>query len=303
MTLQTVSGFAHLFYGRNDAWFDGDNNRCIRRPVTLQHFRRHLSGEQSIGTYPVLDNKTCRWGCIDLDSEHDDFQKALNVWAIWNYYNIPAWLERSRSKGWHVWVFTDEWVPAEHMRNAGLAVVELAELGKVEVNPKNDDPAKTPNGLVNTVRLPYAGNAKRGRMVFVDPHTAQNISVESFVRQATERMVNGTRLQSIAENWTGLQREKRIRQSIPGSLRTLGNVDVGDKSNQVAVEILAGRRFATIGERDNQLYTIAKYLKGRDVPYGDALAEMEKVHERALEDPSTYPLEQALEKITRVYGM
>src|SRR5215207_10813970 len=146
---QTVLGFSHLFAGRTDAWWKGNGKggTTQHRPVHLGTFRGHLVGRWEMGTYPVTDDARCRWGCIDIDK--DDMRLATDVHSVWSHHGIQSWIEVSRSKGYHVWTFANDWVPATVMRNAGLWVAEVAELGKVEVNPKNDAAWKVKTGLVN----------------------------------------------------------------------------------------------------------------------------------------------------------
>ena len=69
---------------------------------------KHLSGEKFIGIYPLLKNNTSWFIVADFDKKNwkEQSKKAVNAC---NEFNIPAYLERSRSgNGAHVWVFFDK---------------------------------------------------------------------------------------------------------------------------------------------------------------------------------------------------
>lgn len=302
---EAVRGFASLFAGHTGAWFDGDRNQCIWGRVTLETFRRHLAGHQSIGTYPVRPDDTCRWGCIDIDT--DDFELAFKIYKAWEWCGIRSWIEVSRSKGWHVWVLTNEWIPATVMRGAGLWIAYLCNIEGIEVNPKNDSTKKTKTGLVNTVRLPYAGNANPGRMRIVDPENPSEIySLQTFVARAMAEPADPVRLLGLSAK---RQREREGRGSTgpSGRFDLSGNVarqanGLGLSAHQKAAAIVRGTSVARVGERDNQLYTIANYLKSKGWGWEEARYRMTKVYNEQLEDNVSYDLEDALEKVDRVYG-
>jgi len=97
---------------------------------------------------------------------------------------IISWVERSRSKGYHVWVFATEPVPAEHMRRMLLAAHQVANYPAREVNPKQSDVSIHKVG--NYVRLPYYGGlvAVPSRRVVLDDND-NPMPLEQFVDSAT----------------------------------------------------------------------------------------------------------------------
>lgn len=155
-----VDRFANLFAGRTDAYGSNDGG-CVRLPVTRATWERHLAGVEPIGIYPLVNGwdadgrfgvqAEVKWGCSDIDV--DDLTAATNLHRALKVLGLTSWVERSRSKGYHVWVFADEWVPAQDMRNALLLAHQLIELPPKEVNPKQTGGVE----LGNYVRLPYPG--------------------------------------------------------------------------------------------------------------------------------------------------
>lgn len=296
--------FAALFGGRTDAYFLSlaKGGRAIWAPVTLTTFARHLEGTQEVGTYPVLDDASCRWGCIDIDMADDEakaYQLATDVQSVWRFYGVTAWVERSRSKGFHVWTFSRHWVSAQVMRQAGLWVAKVADLDpKTEVNPKNDAPWLTSTGLVNTVRLPYSGRANPGRMVMVDDQGTA-IPLEAFISSALPLRAQRTSLLACARSWQQSQAAERYKAQ-PVSLAGTRKLQGTATTKQEAAKIIHGTTRPAVGERDNQFYTMAKYLHGVGVPIDDALAIIEQRWSEI--DNSGFPLGVALEKVRRTYA-
>ena len=68
-------------------------------------------------------------------------------------------MEITRSRGRHVWVFAETWVPAKTMRYALLVASEVAGTPTREINPKQTE---LPEGaLGNYVRLPYPNSLRQ----------------------------------------------------------------------------------------------------------------------------------------------
>jgi hypothetical protein len=298
--------FATLFAGRTDAYFvSAPRPRAKRSPVTVRLFADHLTGVVDIGTYPVRDDATCRWGCIDIDTpqdgtDDDSYRRATDIWSVWRYYGLPAWVERSRSKGYHVWIFCD-WLPARVVRSAGLWVNHIAEAESREVNPKNVAPWLTGDGLINTVRTPYAGAANPGRMVMLDEQ-GQDIEVDEWVRAAGAQLCRTDLLRALADRWDRNAKQDRRTAALVSAGQDSGtSLRLGTGSSQEAVQILRGLRRAGPGERDNQFWTMACYLRRRGEPLGLALRMVETAWREQVSDQAGFPLDQALEKVHRAY--
>lgn len=155
---ETVTQFYRTFEGRDDAW-GGDEGRAIWQPVTRPLVERHLTGQQGIGIYPIRQRATeadplmVRWGCCDIDT--GDWTEAWRLGYALEGMGMLPWIERSRSKGWHIWVFADGWVPAWQMRRTLKVAYSAIGLPAREANPKSEK--LRPNQLGNYVRLPYKG--------------------------------------------------------------------------------------------------------------------------------------------------
>ena len=141
--------FADLFTGRNDAYGTDTGGACWA-PVTLKTYERHLDGTEPIGIYPMVNNMV-RWGCCDIDT--GDWSEAYMLAAALSGMGLIPHIERSRSKGWHIWVFTDQFIPAADMRRCLKVAYKAIDLPAKEANPKSENLRS--NQLGNYVRLPY----------------------------------------------------------------------------------------------------------------------------------------------------
>ncbi len=196
-----VRDFATLFEGRLDA-FGTDEGGCVRlgKPW-LARVEDHLGGRAPLGVYPLrpltfgVSTWQARWGCSDLD--YDDPTDAWNLHAVWRHLGVTAWVERSRSKGHHVWVFADTWVHARVMREAFLAVHQIADVAAKEVNPKSVG-TEDPEFLGNYVRLPYPLRSP-DRQVVLHATDQGAMSLGYFVSRALDSRTTQSQLEEVAK--------------------------------------------------------------------------------------------------------
>jgi hypothetical protein len=135
---QTVGMFTTLFRGRGDV-YGHEEGRCVKEPLTHNIFQQHLDGVQAIGVYPMVPINNVHhvvWGCSDIDIE--DLGGARKIQSALSAVNVTSFVERSRSKGYHVWVFAEQVVPASDMRRMLLCAHQVAEYPAREVNPKQE---------------------------------------------------------------------------------------------------------------------------------------------------------------------
>lgn len=180
-----VKGFTDLFQGNRRAvgteqgkchWLLAEEDWDLFLEAHLRAKRligdEHLG--EPIGVYPMhhrqkmyADWWEVHWGCIDFDTGEDEsWAHAQNLRRVLEAFDIYSWVERSRSKGFHVWVFLDDWVSAEVVRHALLAACQIVDAPTKEINPKQT--ALVEGQVGNYVRLPYPGHlGDNGRNVSV----------------------------------------------------------------------------------------------------------------------------------------
>jgi hypothetical protein len=162
-----VLPFASLFSGRPDAWGTVTGG-CVKEKVTLEHYHRHLAGEVSLGIYPLRQDGLCRWFAIDIDQ--DDLMRALDVidqLAVMRFSH-GIYLERSKSKGYHILGLLSDWAPTRHVRRiARVAICKGGLPASTEIFPKQDNADGIRWG--NYLNLPYFGEGSaQGRRMFLD---------------------------------------------------------------------------------------------------------------------------------------
>lgn len=213
---ELVASFVDLFGGRRDA-VGGEDGVCIRTNQTKPWTsfidgHLHRGGKEAIGVYPmvcmdasepVAGNWEVKWGCVDWDDgEEESWAHARRVQTLLAKCGVTSWIERSRSKGYHLWVFGD-WTPAHIVRRGLLKACQAVGAPTREINPKSES-FDNPDTLGNYVRLPYPGHLhalphEGTRRVVVDGD-GYPYSLGDFLRVATElRGMEG--LEKLAALW------------------------------------------------------------------------------------------------------
>ena len=138
---EMVEAFGFLFRGRLDVY--GTEEGGADRDDTESYSTRiqnHLLGVRPMGVYPMVDHPNdgwvVTWGCVDFDEgDLPSWVHAVNLQAVLHTFGITAWIERSRSKGYHVWVFLKGWTEAALVRRALLAACQIVDAPTKEINP------------------------------------------------------------------------------------------------------------------------------------------------------------------------
>ena len=149
-------------------------------PLTDEDIFKHLAGKDEyerdvIGIYPMLKDETCNFLCVDFDEE--DYKYAVIAFRkVCKGYNIPAYVERSRSgNGAHIWILFASPISAILARKLGSGLLTKAMESNANISFKSYD-RLFPNqdtmpdgGFGNLISLPLQGKARKiGNSVFVD---------------------------------------------------------------------------------------------------------------------------------------
>ena len=188
-----VEVFMELFKGRNDAYGTWEGG-SVKSDVAYSTFARHLYGQEFVGIYPLTDNSTVMWGCTDIDV--DEIDLAINIKTAFEVKGIQSFIEKTR-RGYHVWVFADEWIPAPIMRRAFLSAHEAVKVPAKEVNPKQEEST----GLGNYVRLPYPNGINEmpeNRYILFDK-SLEPMTLKQFLDKAMDTRTSINLLRPLAE--------------------------------------------------------------------------------------------------------
>ena len=172
-TADKLKIFGRIFTGLTNVYGTYDprtgRSRQVKKPVSNRVFLDHLLGLAPYGIYLLNDNKT-RALVVDFDSEN----RLLPVEFINSarHYKISAYIERSKSKGYHVWIFfSEQGVPATKARLVTKHILDEIEALDTEIFPKQDELSNTLR-FGNFINAPLFGPlVPKGKTVFVDPAT------------------------------------------------------------------------------------------------------------------------------------
>jgi len=177
-------------------------------PFTETAIRRHLSGTETIGIYPLLKSNTSWLLAVDFDKENW-LEECRQFLKICEQKNIPACLERSRSgEGGHIWIFFEDKYPAWKSRK--IAFHLLREAGTLSEFDKNTSFDRLfPNqdyhsgkGFGNLIALPL--NKKwmdNGNTCFIDPGSAKPFEDQWKFLEGIQK-ISATRLDELLQSFT-----------------------------------------------------------------------------------------------------
>lgn len=153
-------------------------------PLSETVIYKHLTGEHTVGIYPLLEDGSCYFLAVDFDeAEWRDDAKAFM--RSCEELGVPAALEISRSgHGAHAWIFFDERIAARDARRLGAALIShtCASTRQLQLSsydrlfPNQDTMPK--GGFGNLIALPLQEAPREmGCSEFVDaelrPHPDQ----------------------------------------------------------------------------------------------------------------------------------
>jgi hypothetical protein len=171
-TAEKINLFRSFFSGLSHVYgtYDPDSKRSWqeKRPVTAETILAHLKGERHYGVYLLV--KDTIWA-IAADFDHNDPTKPLEFIQAARHYRLPTYLEISKSKGFHVWMFFQEiGVKAYKARWVVKAILDQIEAGQTEIFPKQDS-LNSAASFGNFIYTPLFGRlVPEGRTIFVDPN-------------------------------------------------------------------------------------------------------------------------------------
>ena len=188
-TAEKIAIFRNLFTGLPHTFGTYDpvtgRARQVKAPVTDRVFLDHLTGRQPYGVYLLVKDRT-RAIAVDFDSENR--LTVADFVGRAKHYGISAYVERSKSKGYHAWIFFEE--AGVLAKKARLVVHHLL----CEINEPTAESFPKQDGLGanaqygNFINAPLFGAlVKHGKTVFIDlmsfaPYPDQWALLESVQR-------------------------------------------------------------------------------------------------------------------------
>ena len=246
--------------------YDPDSGRSwqVKQPVTDAIVLNHLTGKKPLGTYLLMGTQT-RALVVDYDTDEPDYPIEFVNAAV--HYGIDGYIEVSKAKGFHVWIFFDpEGVPAIKARAVAKHILD--ETGhNAEVFPKQDMIDLSRDEYGNFINLPLFGRlVMEGRTVFVDPR-------------------NG--LRPVPNQWEHLEAVNPVAESLLDEIIEVNEIEVGEGKNSRSPSVLGtfqpartlppcARRMLE-GVTENQrvsCFRLAVHLRKVGLPYDLAVAAL-----------------------------
>ena len=189
--------FARYFTGLTNVYgtYDPASGKSyqIKAPVTRNVLLAHLQGKRSYGVYLLVKERT---RALAADFDTDDPLVVLEFVAAAKHYGIPAYVERSKSKGYHAWIFFEKsGVLAAKARTVAKHLLDEIERPGTEIFPKQDSLSEK-SSFGNFINAPLFGKlVPKQRTIFVDesgslkPYPDQWQFLEN-IREAPESLLD-----------------------------------------------------------------------------------------------------------------
>ncbi len=168
---EKVAIFRSCFSGLSNVYGTYDlktaRARQVKEPVTNEVLLAHLTGKQPYGVYLLVKDRT-RAIAVDFDTK--DRTAPSEFVGRAKHYGLSAYVEASKSKGYHVWIFFDEnGVQALKARMVAQHILEEIELPQTEIFPKQDKLGGDMR-YGNFINAPLFGPlVLQGKTAFVEP--------------------------------------------------------------------------------------------------------------------------------------
>lgn len=126
--------------------------RLVYETPTPAVFNRHLQGQESIGIAPIMEDGTCFFGAIDIDSYDYSLIDIVEAIEDFNLPIVPCW---SKSKKLHLYILFSEPTPAADVqRICAWYSMAFACKDKTEIFPKQAHTTENAT-FYSWINLPY----------------------------------------------------------------------------------------------------------------------------------------------------
>ena len=267
--VEKVRLFRARFAGLDHVYgtYDPNSGRSwqVKKPVTDEVVLNHLMGRKPLGLYLLTGTHT---RAVAVDYDENDPVAPVEFWNHAAHYGLATYIETSKSKGFHAWVyFEDSGVPAVKARAVAKHILDEAGHA-AEIFPKQAVIDLCRGECGNFVNLPLFGRlAVEGRTVFVDPN-------------------NG--LRPVANQWRYLEDMVLVGEGLLDEVIEVNEIEVGCAKDH-PVDLVLGtveqgwglppcaRRMFAEGVTDNQrlsCFRLAVHLKRQGIPFDVAVAAL-----------------------------
>lgn len=256
---------------------------------TSSHMMEHLKGERTYAPYQISQNNTIKWVCFDIDSYHDVDPSLIHEKVRAVAANIYKKLgpnhclvEKSGSKGFHVWIFFSEPIDVALGFALGHELVQEIPTTNdihIEIYPKQ----QTNKVFGNTVKLPLGIHQKTGERCWF---------VGSSFTPRDDQWSALSNVKTIDTSWVKhniTPRFKRVVKDSPNTFKSYAPLCLSTILEEGCSE----------GIRDEAAFREACYLRDKGIPSSLASVLLDEWNKR-----NTPPLDddELTLKIEQAYG-
>lgn len=147
----------------------------VDEPLSIESLEKHLKGEETLGSYPISsETETVKYVAWDVDSPHD-LKSARDIVhkIIAHISHLPYTVVFSGNKGYHVYLYLEEPVPAQVAHDIAVLIRDMEDIPAsgnphVECYPKQG--RLRAHGYGNLLKIPLGLHPMtHNRSIFVDP--------------------------------------------------------------------------------------------------------------------------------------
>ena len=269
-TKEKIRIFKSCFTGLQNVYGTYDTKtgkvRQVKESVTDKVIKDHLTGRQSYGVYLLAGDKI---KSLAVDFDNDDIHQPAIFLNMAKRLGITAYVERSKSKGYHVWVFFDSPVSSHKARIVAKKILFSMGKPETEMFPKQDSLSSNVS-YGNFINAPLFGKlVPKNRTVFSDPDNLTVPHPDQWQLLENVERVTESKLDVIIES-CGLNEQQSAVEKPKYNNQTSGN----DGTSYYGLPP-CGRRMLTEGVSSFQrisCFRLAIHLKRSGLPFDLAAA-------------------------------
>ena len=221
----------------------------IKEEVTDKHWQDHVEGnDPSLGIIPIRDDATCSWSCIDVDDYTIDVRKTIDNYTKLNLPIIPC---RSKSGGFHLFIFYKEPVPAKDAIKKLTEIASVLGFADCEIFPKQESLNAERGDTGNFLNLPYFGGDMSGR--YAMDQKGESLTLEEFFNLVSQKAITHDDLQNLSVR---ALKQKKATFDGPPCIEILQNMGIfeGSRDDVVFHYCVYAKKKYGAGEWQNKVF-------------------------------------------------